>query len=653
MIILILFSLSGLCQGKTWQLANINDVTSRVPAATLAKFDMHDQSRGAYAGYSQWATVRSLNPATLIFIYQLGMEMPINQDSSTPINRNGIGGYATMAASYFLLNSSGGKVFDSDYPSDVLMDFGSAGYQAAWIAGTTADIVNQPWKQDGIFADRCDATETITRQVKYTSATWPAAMTGFIAAITKGMGPQRIWANTGQTAVSGGPAAWLATDTSANPPDAVLEEGAWAIKWGAPSPGVWFYTESVWKQQVDLMGQIHHSKTVWESHANLTQTGPSGKDQNGNPVGFWDAFWYSMCSYLMGKNAVDNNSYFVYEEVPGQVIWYPEWSLDIGDPTGPYAMATIGSAHVYSRPFTKGMVYVNPTTATATVPLTAPGSVVNHTNFTNPPAAVSSFSLPANRAVIVLPGTTLPPPPPVPTISGLAFAPASIASGTTLTGTGTLTAPASTGGSMVGLMSNNAALTVPPSVTVSAGSTSATFTATTGTVTANQTAIMTATLNGSAMVTATVTPPPCPGCPTCPGCASCCPACPTCPPMVIDRLPAFWAAWDAAMKALANQYGLIQGSWRCFERRSFVDCFFKVHRDVFRTHTAEPDFVPYSCQGSDRTTPYAKGRYGSQTAMANGLDSYAEYSSYRQQTRPAGQCADDSGSLRNNSGNSW
>lgn len=53
------------------------------------------------------------------------------------------------------------------------------------------------------------------------------------------------------------------------------------------------------------------------------------------------------------------------------------------------------------------------------------------------------------------------------------------------------------GGSNIALASNNSNITVPASVTVSQGQTSASFAATVGSITANQTAVVTASLNGS------------------------------------------------------------------------------------------------------------------------------------------------------------
>jgi uncharacterized protein (TIGR03437 family) len=101
--------------------------------------------------------------------------------------------------------------------------------------------------------------------------------------------------------------------------------------------------------------------------------------------------------------------------------------------------------------------------------------------------------------------------PTLPTVTGLACAPASVVSGGTSSCTVTLSKAAPTGGSPVALSSNNAAVKVPASVTVAAGATTASFTPTAGTVTTNQTATVTASLNASTATSAvTVTPIPLP-----------------------------------------------------------------------------------------------------------------------------------------------
>lgn len=93
-------------------------------------------------------------------------------------------------------------------------------------------------------------------------------------------------------------------------------------------------------------------------------------------------------------------------------------------------------------------------------------------------------------------------------ISNVTLNPASVAGGTSSTGTVTLTGPAPAGGSVVTLASNNAAATVPATVTVAQGATSATFTITTTAVASAVTPVITGTLGASSKTaTLTVNPP--------------------------------------------------------------------------------------------------------------------------------------------------
>ena len=90
----------------------------------------------------------------------------------------------------------------------------------------------------------------------------------------------------------------------------------------------------------------------------------------------------------------------------------------------------------------------------------------------------------------------------VPTfVSLLSCSPTSLSSRGTSTCTVTISQPAGSGGIAVTLSSNAAALTMPASVTVAAGATSASFAATAGTITTNQSAVVTASYNGSSQTT--------------------------------------------------------------------------------------------------------------------------------------------------------
>ena len=100
-------------------------------------------------------------------------------------------------------------------------------------------------------------------------------------------------------------------------------------------------------------------------------------------------------------------------------------------------------------------------------------------------------------------------PTPVPTVSALSCNPTTLFSGGTSTCTVTLSGAAASGGTSVSLSDNSPVLTVPGSVTVSSGNTSATFSATAGTVASNQTAVITASANGgSKTASLSLAPPP-------------------------------------------------------------------------------------------------------------------------------------------------
>jgi hypothetical protein len=91
-----------------------------------------------------------------------------------------------------------------------------------------------------------------------------------------------------------------------------------------------------------------------------------------------------------------------------------------------------------------------------------------------------------------------PPPPPAASLSAVGVSPADVVGGDPATGTVVLSSTAPSGGFQVVLSSDNpVAATVPASVTVPAGSTSATFTVTTSAVSNSQSAIIIGTAGGT------------------------------------------------------------------------------------------------------------------------------------------------------------
>src|SRR5467141_2900950 len=96
--------------------------------------------------------------------------------------------------------------------------------------------------------------------------------------------------------------------------------------------------------------------------------------------------------------------------------------------------------------------------------------------------------------------TVAPAPPPPPTLSSLSLNPTSVIGGLqSSTGTATLSGPAPAGGALVLLSSNNGAASVPSSVTVPAGATSATFPVNTSIVLFSTSAQITASYGGKTL----------------------------------------------------------------------------------------------------------------------------------------------------------
>jgi uncharacterized repeat protein (TIGR03803 family) len=92
------------------------------------------------------------------------------------------------------------------------------------------------------------------------------------------------------------------------------------------------------------------------------------------------------------------------------------------------------------------------------------------------------------------------PPAPLPTLTGLTLAPSSVVGGQSSTGTVTLGGPAASGGAVVALSSSSSSLaSVPATVTVPAGATSASFVVSTQPVKRTKTTTITASYNGSSV----------------------------------------------------------------------------------------------------------------------------------------------------------
>jgi hypothetical protein len=178
---------------------------------------------------------------------------------------------------------------------------------------------------------------------------------------------------------------------------------------------------------------------------------------------------------------------------------------DIGAPSGPVSGAAFRATYSVSPSPTNGrgtMTVTSGTGGNAVIYAISPSKFVA-VSLNDPNPAVLDFEVSSS---------SVPAPPPPPTLSSLTLNPTSVTGGNSSTGTVMLSGPAPTGGVVVTLSSSNTAVArVPSSVTIAAGTTSATFTASTGAVAASTTVTISGTYSGatrSASLTVTPAPPP-------------------------------------------------------------------------------------------------------------------------------------------------
>src|SRR6266513_2132926 len=402
-------------------------------AAKLAKFDLlgFDRFRYNQIGSNTWAAIKALNPNMNIYLYVDGPNMYNDQDANSAMNINTLARYNVSRGhpmgslngnhpELFQLDSGGNRIYNNVYSNPganhyfYLMDFGSSAYQSYWVTALKADIADQPWVADGVSTDDCIADQAQSgynaTSAKYpTDATFSAAMNTFVSAISTGLHGygQKLWCNKGETRMAIGSAAWLSLDASASPPDAFLEEGAFAVMWGPWATQ--FLQESEWKSQIDTIAALRNTKAATLASTQLF-AGQTGSDNFGNTVSFWQTLWYSLGSYLLAKNDV-LGTYFMFhggENANYDQIWrYDEYDkIDLGKALGSYAITTISGVNIYSREFEKGYVYVNPTgTNVASVTLPRASRQLTHDNLLSPLDSiplVSAISLDGHNSAVLL-----------------------------------------------------------------------------------------------------------------------------------------------------------------------------------------------------------------------------------------------------------
>ena len=345
----------------------------------MAKYDIIFANKFHYddIGGDSWKAIKSINPATEIYLYTTVNYVRSTSDDYKTISLSTIGRYNVSRKhsqgscnidnpNFFLKDLEGKRVTFVSRDYDYLLDFGNSNYRNYAIETTVTDHVDQPWTADGVISDHMWAkiSGTSAIPIKYdTDDKWSTAMNGMASAMTSALSNkgQKFACNRGGTYFPEGVESWRNLDNSVAPPNVVWEEAAFAVKYG--DGDTQYFPEHAWKRQIDIIGSIKNSKVCFLSSTDLKPE-EKGVDNYGNSITFWDSFWFTLSSYLIGKNDKENNSYFqfYYGSYNDIDFYYDEYiRIDLGKAISGYNITNHEGVNIYWREFEKGYVYVNPT----------------------------------------------------------------------------------------------------------------------------------------------------------------------------------------------------------------------------------------------------------------------------------------------------
>lgn len=415
-------------------LCRIQGFYSSGDETTLAKYDVILATKAQYNDINRdtWGAIHDLNGGegyatyTEIYPYKQAFFSNSAQDTYATVSTNNITRYDKNVGygerghpsgdishdnpMFRLEKVGGGFLMQKDKPNDsYALDFGNANLHNYIIKAYEIDFIGQSWQTDGVFSDLAlayNAGSVNGTPVLYTTnAEWSAAMNGALNAITAGMHAAglKFACNRGLTRFEEGKSAWMALDALSTPPDAVLEEGAFIVMWGADA---WFFNETQWKNQIDTLASINNSKVLFMSHAKTLSPNGSCLDQYGQTVTSWEALWYSMGSFILGKK---NNSYFMMRYASSYDpfdLYFPEYDkIDLGAAAGGYKVTNYNGINIYWREFSYGYVYVNPTNYdVSSIPLPETCKQRTHENLSLPLenlSNINTISLNKRRAAIL------------------------------------------------------------------------------------------------------------------------------------------------------------------------------------------------------------------------------------------------------------
>jgi hypothetical protein len=345
--------------------------------------------------YSHVAAIKAANPKTKVLAY---MEAPVTKaqscgsSPSAYLSHDSFGVYYCYASAYhpewFLHNGSGQRLTYTDYPAYSAMDVANPAYQSTWAKNVIAAVKADGF--DGVYMDDVNTYpgHGINGKIaEYTDQGYGQAMVDFVRAVA----PQIR---------SSGLA--VAANVAANP------WTSWQRTYGLAIAGqLDVYNREHYSRYGDICGPfsvrfnttanngtpplatvLNYDQAVQAAGARL-----SGIDYGYTPATSDDlaTMSYGRAAFLLAWDGKDGGAY-IFRPCGKVDPANPRWMIDVGTPTTPAVL----SGPVFTRTFTTGLVYLNPSPDTS-VSVSIPAGYVD----ANGTPTTGTKTLPPQTAIIL------------------------------------------------------------------------------------------------------------------------------------------------------------------------------------------------------------------------------------------------------------
>jgi hypothetical protein len=316
--------------------------------------------RNSYIDLQSWeagkaAELKAANPGLKVLVYQnLGaMTQGIGPQgrSSSGVN---FAEANTAHPDWFLKGTGGERLAFEDYGYLWAADVGNPEYQRLWAANVVRLLASGPW--DGVMMDDTNTTNryhfnSVSKVAQYpTDAAYQKAVRSMLAYV-------------GPAIQTAGKLAIPNMGSWSEYPDVVKEWLPFVsggmdemfVKW-SKSAGQGYRGGHEWEEQV---GEIAATEAMGKHFIAITQAEP-GDTQGAR---------YGWASTLLAGNG--HTVFMASNGHPGEETWLADYEAELGTATA--SAAPVGNG-AWQRPFTNGLVVVNPTTSSVSVSFRAPYS---------------------------------------------------------------------------------------------------------------------------------------------------------------------------------------------------------------------------------------------------------------------------------------